>query len=70
MKKKYFISCITPKKQLGAIQFEADEDDVQRKSEEMCPEPAMFRSYELVEFEDGMPVDEFVPVSKMKELGY
>ncbi len=70
MKKKYFISCITPTKQLGAMQFECTEDEVQQKSMKMCPEPAEFRAYEIPEFEENMPIDEFVPTDKMKQLGY
>ncbi len=70
MKKKYFISCVQPDRQLGAIQFECDESEVQDKSKAMCPEPAIFRAYEVAEFDEGIPLDEFVPADKMKELGY
>ncbi len=34
---KYFISCITPNEQLGAIQLECELDEVKTKSMEICP---------------------------------
>lgn len=70
MKKIYFISCIQQKQQIGAMQFECEENEFQKKSEDMCPERCNFRAYGIEEFDAGMPIDEFVPMSKMKELGY
>lgn len=68
---KYFISCAVPGRQLGAIQIEAkDQEESQTKAEALCPERAMFRSYVIEEFDKDMPIDEFVPTAKMKELGY
>lgn len=69
MKKKYFVSCITPTKQLGAMQFECEESELQEKSGDLCPEPAKFRAYEMKEF-DNFPLNTFIPASKLKELGY
>ncbi len=70
MIKKYFISCALPCRKLGAIQIECEETEVQQKSKDMCPQPAYFRAYEVTDFNDKMPIDEFVPIDKMEELGY
>ena len=70
MVKKYFISCIDEEKQVGAMQLEADENEYQKVAEQLCPQRAIFRAYEIQEFESDMPVSQFVSVSKMKELGY
>ena len=69
--KKYFISCAIPGRKIGAMQFEAENEDVaKKKAKEMCPERAHFRAYEFSEFDKDMPVDEFVSADKLKELGY
>ena len=67
---KYFISAIQLDRQLGAMQFEAPNiEQAQAKAEDMCPERGIFRAYEVEEFDD-IPVDEFIPIEKLKELGY
>jgi hypothetical protein len=69
--KKYFISCVSLTKQLGAIQLETETlEEAQTKSEELCPEPANFKLYEVEEFDSEMPIGEFVSAERMKELGY
>lgn len=68
--KKYFISCAVPGRKIGAIQFECEEDEFRKKAESMCPEKCNFRAYGIAEFEDGMPIDEFVSADEMKKLGY
>lgn len=71
MKSKYFVSCATPEKTLGAIQIEAeDKEDLQKLTEEICPEPAIFRAYEVSKFDDEIPIGVFVPAEKLIELGY
>lgn len=70
MIKKYFISCIDDEKQVGAMQFEADENEYQQIAEKKCPQRAIFRAYEISEFEPDMPVNQFVSSSKMKDIGY
>ena len=67
---KFFISCINQTTQLGAMQIECDETEVKAKSEKMCPERATFKAYGIPEWDDNMPIGEFVPMEKMKELGY
>lgn len=67
---KYFVSCIDPDKKVGAMQFECEPDEVEEKSEKLCPQLANFRAYPVTQFDEKMPIDEFVPSSKMKELGY
>jgi len=70
MVKKYFISCINQTKQLGAMQFEAEEGEFQKKSEDMCPKETSFRAYIVDDFDESMPINEFVPIAKLKKLGY
>jgi hypothetical protein len=70
MKKKYFISCALPGKKLGGIQLECKPEEMQAKAEELCPHKAHFRSFIVNTFDENMPVGEFVPYEKMKELGY
>ena len=70
MTNKYFISCINECHQLGAMQFESNVDEYQKKAETLCPEKAIFKAYVIDEFEKNMPISEFVSSSKMKELGY
>jgi len=43
MKKKFFVSCISPSKQLGAMQLECLEKEVQDKAEDLCPERAQYK---------------------------
>ncbi len=68
---KYFISAILPgQKQLGAMQFEASSDEAcKKKAETLCPSRAVFRSYQVEEFDD-LPIDEFISSEKLKALGY
>ena len=69
---KYFVSAILPgHRQLGIMQFEADnEKEMITKAESMCPSRAAFRSYEVKDFEDELPIDEFVSAERLKEIGY
>lgn len=69
--KKYFVSAIIPGvKQLGLMQFEATEENYQAKAEELCPEKAEFRAYEVEEFDEGIPIGKFVDAVTAKKLGY
>jgi hypothetical protein len=71
VKKKYFVSCAVPGRKIGAMQFESTDQEFQAKAEAMCPERAFFKAYELSEgFDEDIPVDEFIPAAKLKELGY
>lgn len=70
MANKYFISCIIQDSQLGAMQFECESDEYQKKAEHLCPDKAIFRAYIIDKFEKNMPIDKFISASKMKELGY
>ena len=71
MTKKVFVSCAVPGRQIGAIQFEVESDaEMQRRAEKACPERAFFQSFEVEEFDTGMPVGEFVGADEMKRLGY
>jgi len=68
---KYFISCAIPNRKLGIIQLEADTfEDMRDRVEKLCPYRAEFKPYSLEEFEDNLPVGEFVPMAKLKLLGY
>ena len=68
---KYFVSAILPTQRIGAMQFEAANDiEMREKAETMCPYRACFKSYVIDEFDEGTPIDEFLPESKMDELGY
>ena len=68
---KYFISCAVPNRKIGDIQMECDNlEEMKTKAEKMCPEKCFFKSYELEEFEEEMPINEFVTMSQMIELGY
>lgn len=70
MKKKWFISAITPKKQVGIMQFEATEAEYKNIAERLCPVRAEFRAYQIEEFEDGLPIGQFVDAASAKLLGY
>ena len=68
--KKWFVSCILPEKQLGAIQFEAEEDDVKTIAEGLAPQRCAFRSYQVEEFDKNIPIGEFVDTQTLKDNGY
>ena len=69
--KKWFVSCIIPgDRQVGAMQFEADEADVQKIAEEMAPCRGEFRAYELEVFDRGLPIGEFVDAETLNRHGY
>ncbi len=68
---KFFVSCITPERSIGVVQFEAaSEDDMKSQAEKLAPCPCEFRAYVLEEFDADLPVGEFVSAAKAKELGY
>lgn len=69
---KYFVSCIIPgQKQVGAIQFEAEDlNEMQQIAEAKAPCRCEFKAWELQEFEGDMPIGEFVDAARLKELGY
>ena len=68
---KYFVSCALPGKQLGLMQFEASSQaEMQETAEKLSPYKCFFRSYAIEEFDQGLPVGEFVSAAKAKELGY
>jgi len=68
---KYFVSCIIPSKQLGAIQLEAeDEAELKPIVEEMAPERCAFRAYVVDNFDEEIPIGEFVDAKTLKQNGY
>jgi len=68
---KYFVSAISLDKQLGAMQFEATNDeDCKNIAEKLCPSRAIFKSYLITEFDDEIPVGKFVDAKSLKAMGY
>ncbi len=70
-KLKWFVSCIIPgDRQVGAMQFEAHEADINGIAEKMAPCRAEFRAFELEIFDRGIPIGEFVDAETLKRHGY
>ncbi len=68
---KWFVSAIIPNvRQVGIMQFEATEAEHEKKAEELCPVKAGFQSYRLKEFDDNLPVGEFIDAEQAKKFGY
>ena len=69
-KHKWFVSCILPGiRPLGLMQFESTANEMQDIAESLAPCRCEFQAYKIPEFEDNVPVGEFVDFETAKGAG-